>query len=293
MLGRSATPPIARDPSSRFLPWIIALMVFLAALALAAMMLLAMAIERWDRNLSGSLTVQVPPAQSDSATRQRVEEIVAILETTPGIDSAKPLDQAHLAALLEPWLGHGAAAEDLPMPQLIDVQHRPGAMPDVDAIAQRLEAVAPGVTIDDHQLWLNRLVRYVRAMEATAAATVAVIAAVAVATVMFATITRMAIHREVVDLLHLMGASDRYVARQFERHALLLGLGGGAIGLAAAALALFGLNRAAAGLGDMLFPTPQLHPRQWAVLAALPALAGLIAMLTARVTVLTRLRRLP
>lgn len=291
MLSRSASPPLTRDSSSRFLPWIIALMVFLAALALAAAMLLGGAIERWDRGLSGSLTVQVPPAQTDAQTEKRVERVVEILQVTPGIESAEPLSRAHIADLLDPWLGSGAAMEDLPLPRLIDVRRRPDAAIDVPILQERIARAAPGTSIDDHQTWLNRLVRYARAMELTATATVAIIAAVAVATVVFATLTRMSIHREVIDLLHLMGASDSYVARQFERHALSLGFGGGAIGLAIAALALLALDQAAAGLRDLLLPAPRLLPWQWGVLALLPIATGVIAMITARLTVLTRLRR--
>ena len=294
MAARSASPPLTRDSSSRFLPWIIALMVFLAAFALAAAMLLADAIERWDRGLSGSLTVQVPPAQTDQETRKRVDRVVEILRATPGIEAAEPLSREQLGDLLEPWLGSGAAAaEDLPLPRLIDVKRRPDAALDATALTERIGQAAPGAVVDDHQGWLNRLVRYARALEATASATVVIIAAVAVATVVFATLTRMSIHREVIDLLHLMGATNAYVARQFERHALLLGCGGGIIGLLAATLALLALDRAAAGLGDMLLPAPKLLPWQWAVLAALPAATGPIAMVTARVTVIARLRQVP
>ena len=294
MAASSASPPLTRDSSSRFLPWIIALMVFLAAFALAAAMLLADAIERWDRGLSGSLTVQVPPAQTDQETRKRVDRVVEILRATPGIEAAEPLSREQLGDLLEPWLGSGAAAaEDLPLPRLIDVKRRPDAALDATALTERIGQAAPGAVVDDHQGWLNRLVRYARALEATASATVVIIAAVAVATVVFATLTRMSIHREVIDLLHLMGATNAYVARQFERHALLLGCGGGIIGLLAATLALLALDRAAAGLGDMLLPAPKLLPWQWAVLAALPAATGLIAMVTARVTVIARLRQVP
>lgn len=293
MAARSASPPLTRDSSSRFLPWIIALMVFLAAFALAAAMLLADAIERWDRGLSGSLTVQVPPAQTDQETRKRVDRVVEILRATPGIEAAEPLSREQLGDLLTPWLGSGAAAEDLPLPRLIDVKRRPDAALDAEELTERIAQAAPGVVVDDHQDWLNRLVRYARALEATASATVVIIAAVAVATVVFATLTRMSIHREVIDLLHLMGATNAYVARQFERHALLLGCGGGIIGLLAASLALLALDRAAAGLGNMLLPAPKLLPWQWAVLAALPAATGLIAMVTARITVIARLRQVP
>ena len=293
MFARSASPPVTRDSASRFLPWIIALMVFVASLALAAAMLLGVAIQRWDQGLSGSLTVQVPPAQSEAQTQKRVERVVELLQGMPGIQRAAPLAREESAQLLEPWLGTGAAIEELPLPRLIDVRRQPGAELDLGALRQRITQDVPGTVVDDHQLWLSRLVRYALVLEATAGVTVAIIAGVAVATIVFVTLTRMSIHRSVIDLLHLMGATDRYVARQFERHALLLGFGGGLVGLVGAALILLALDWASAELRDMLLPTPRLVPWQWAVLASLPVLTGLIAMVTARATVLSRLRRVP
>ena len=293
MFARSAAPPLTRDSASRFLPWIIALMVFVAALALAALMLLAIAVERWDHGLSGSLTVQVPPAANEAQTRTRVERVVELLQTTPGIDRVSPLSRESIGELLRPWLGSAAAAEDLPLPRLIDVRRRGDVALDLPALTHRVTQAVPGTVVDDHGAWLSRLVRFARVLEATASLTVAIIAAVAVATVVFATLTRMSIHREVIDLLHLLGATNRYIARQFERHSFRLGLGGGVIGFAGAALVLAGLDWASSELGEMLLPTPRLLPWHWGVLAALPVITGLIAMITARMTVMSRLRRLP
>ncbi|HUZ71789.1 MAG TPA: hypothetical protein VMU87_02280, partial [Stellaceae bacterium] len=124
------------------------------------------------------------------------------------------------------------------------------------------------------------------------------IGGVAVLSVSFATRTGLAVHHDVIELLHLMGARDGYVARQFERPALRLALIGGAAGLVLAAAALLALQHAtgaAAFLGDTVTLLPALHLRgwNWAVLAALPLAAGIVAMATARLTVLATLRRLP
>ena len=319
MFARSASPPLTRDSASRFLPWIIALMIFVAALALAGVMVLGVAVDRWDRGLTGSLTVQVPPGTTNAETEARVGRVVEVLRGSPAVAAAAPLSPAEIADLLTPWLGQGAAVEELPLPRLIDVRlaDRTGSAPGIggmlmarlgiddsgkraaasraalDDLAARLARAAPGTVIDDHQSWLNGLVRYARVLEVAAVATLALITAVAVATIVFVTLTRMSIHREVIDLLHLMGATNRYVARQFERHALVLGLGGGLLGLAGAGTVLLALDWAAVQVAGMLLPAPRLAAWQWGVLAALPIATGLVAMITARATVLARLRRVP
>ena len=294
MLRAASSVDLGRDSSSRFLPWIIALMVFMAALALAAALVLQSAVKRWDAGLTGSLTVQVPPAESDRATETRLARVVEALRAAPGIAVAEPLSRERTGELLEPWLGKAAAAiEDLPLPRLVDVRLAPGATVGAKALDERLRPIAAGIATDDHQIWLARLIAYARAVEWTAIAVVSLIALVAVATVVFATLTRMRIHREVIDLLHLVGATDAFVARQFQRQALRLGFGGGVMGLAMAAGALWTVNRAAAGFEEMLLPVPHLEPWQWAVLLLLPLVTGIVAMLTARWTVLLRLSRMP
>lgn len=293
MIRSARSMPMPRDAASRFLPWIVALMVFLAALALAAMMLLGTALDRWKADISGTLTVQVPPGMEAAETDAAVARIVDLLHATPGVETAEALSGDRLAALVGPWLGEGAEVAALPLPRLIDVKLRPAARIDLDALGDRIATIAPGATVDDHQVWLGRLVRYARALEATAALVVALVGGVWVLTVLFVTLTRMSIHRSVIALLHMMGATDGYIARQFQRHALLFGFGGGILGVLAAAAALLALDRAASDLGSAILPVPRLSPRQWLVLAVLPFITALVAMLTARWTVLVQLKRMP
>ncbi|MFN4090123.1 MAG: cell division protein FtsX [Alphaproteobacteria bacterium] len=292
-LRSSRSLPMPRDAASRFLPWIVALMVFLAALALAAVMLLGTSLDRWQSNLTGTLTVQVPAGDDPDATDAAVARIVELLAATPGVEAAQALSRERLAALVAPWLGDTAEVPDLPMPRLVDVRLRPGAHIDLAMLGERLAAIATGTSVDDHQVWLGRLVRYARALEATAFVVLGLVTAVWVITVLFVTLTRMSIHRAVIALLHLMGATDAYIARQFQRHALRFGLGGGVLGVALAAAALLALDRAAADLATPILPLPRLTPEQWAVLGILPLVTALIAMLTARLTVLVQLKRMP
>lgn len=285
--------PMPKDASSRFLPWIVALMVFLAALSLAAVMLLDSSLRRWQADLTGTLTVQVPASAEPEASDQAIERMVDMLTITPGIASAEPLSQERLATLVAPWLGDDAQIAELPMPRLIDIRLKPGALVDLPALGAKLSEISPGTTVDDHQIWLERLVRYARALEATAIAVLGLVATVWVITVLFVTLTRMSIHRAVIALLHLMGATDGYIAGQFQRHALRFGFGGGLIGVLMAAGALLALDRAAVDLATPILPVPRLTPYQWAALAALPVVTAVVAMLTARLTVLIQLKRMP
>ncbi|QCO17726.1 hypothetical protein D3869_21275 (plasmid) [Azospirillum brasilense] len=292
---RNSDLPLAKDPTSRFLMWLTALMVYLAALALAGALLVSDMTRRWDSGLAGGLTVQIMPLP-DSAhappLEERTEAALTVLRATPGIATANVLSSGDVGRLLEPWLGKEAADPLLPMPRLIDVMT--SGPVDTAALSARLTSAAPGATLDDHAVWLADLRRFAGAMHLAALGIVALIGGAGVMAVVFAVRSGLAIHRHVVELLHLMGATDRYVARQFESHVIGLTLRGGMTGLLLAAGTLAGIGHAAAGLHASLLPDLATSP-WWAVaaLAAVPLAACLLAALTARWTVLRTLESMP
>jgi cell division transport system permease protein len=126
-----------------------------------------------------------------------------------------------------------------------------------------------------------------------AAAVVLLVAGAAIATVIFITRTGLSLHQEVISLLHVIGAQDSYIAKQFQEQALGLGLKGGIIGFVLAALTIGALTWLGGRLGSQLLPPLTLGLAQWAVLAVLPLAVALVGMATARVTVMRTLARLP
>lgn len=296
MFGTHRDLALDTDPARRFLPWLLAMIVFLAGIALAGMMSLAAAVERWDSGLQGTVTVQVPaPARGESAAvvQKRIDTVLDRLRATPGVASARALDLDETIKLLEPWLGSGEILRDLPLPRLIDVRVRAEAGPDMAGLAGVLAEAAPGTTVDDHRRSLGHLVALARAVELVALVIVALVAVAAVATVIFITRTGLAMHAETIELLHLIGAVDSYVARQFQGQALGVALKGGIIGLALTAATVALIQHFARTLGGGLLPSLDLSPAQWAALGAVPLAFALIAVVTARVTVMRALRQLP
>ncbi len=286
------TLPLKGDPASRFLPWIVALKVYLAALALAGALALNGAVAEWQGARAGTITVQVPPPGADDDT-DHVDAAVAVLRATPGVAQADALARAEIVALLEPWLGAGNVDVELPLPWLIDVKLDGETPLDTAALDARLKAAAPGAEIDDHGEWLPRVASAARSVQFAALAVVLAIVAATVGTVVFTTRTSLALHHDTVEVLHLIGAQDSFIARSFGRLALRLGLKGGLIGLVLAALTLAAVGTFASGLEAPLLPRLSLTPAAYLALALLPVASALVAMATARVTVLRALAAMP
>lgn len=283
------------DALRHFLPWLIAFMVYLAVLALAGVLVLNETAARWDRGITGTLTVQIaagPDTGQAGSDAARVKTVLAILRETPGIARAEAVPESAIAELLEPWLGGVGAVADLPLPRLIDVALASEGAVDLQALSRRLSTAVPGTSIDDHRMWLERLIRLIRSVKTVAVAVLGLIGIALVGTVIFTTRTGLAIHREAIEVLHLIGAQDTYIARQFAHRALMLGLQGGYAGLVLALPTLLIAGLFAHYLGASVLPQVSLGIDHWAALAVLPLGVAIIAMATAGVTVMRTLARL-
>lgn len=281
------------DPTRRFLPWIIAFMVFLAVLATAAAIIVTSAVDRWGQELAGTLTVQIPPAADGAeATQATVDAVAGLLRATPGVAEARVFDAAESRALLDPWLGIADGDTALPLPRLIDVRLRGGTNLDVEALRRSIRGYAPGAVVDDHSRWLGELTSLIRSVQLSAAAVVGVIAVAAALTVVYATRSGIEVHHPTIEVLHLIGATDAYIAGRFQRQALLLGLAGGALGYAAAALVLIVAGRVFARVEVTTLPTFTLSTEAWIALACVPLAGALISTMAARFTVTRSLRRM-
>jgi cell division transport system permease protein len=287
--------PLERDASARYLPWLIAIMVYLAALGLVGALFMNKVVARWSAGLEGAATVQIPPQDpaGGGSRAQRLDRAIEILLATRGVTDARVLEPDELAELIEPWLGAGAEYGDLPLPDLIAVTFDPAVAPDFDRLAEALAGAVPGAVVDDHQRWLARLTDMARSIELVAGSVVALVGLAAVTTVIFATRMGLSLHAPIIELLHLIGAQDSYVAAQFQSHALRLTLRGGVLGVLLAAITVALLQRIAGGLQDLPVASLALGVVDWGLLLLLPLIVAGIAMATARVTVLRTLGRLP
>jgi cell division transport system permease protein len=296
-MAGAATLPLAGDGSARFLPWLIGLMVFLATLAIGAGFAIDAALIRWDDGLRGTLTVQLPPPVAGGPLPEAaVEQVLTLLRGTNGVAGAVALDPKAEARLLQPWLGDSIDAGQLPLPVLIDVQRTESVPVYLPDLARRLGEIVSGATVETHGAWLEQMFHVARLIEAAATVVVGLIGVAAVLTVIFTTRTGLMIHAPIVSLLHMMGASDNYIARQFQWHAFRLGLRGGLIGLVPALLGFaalkYGAESGGVSVAD-LAPGLRLPILAWVLVVLLPFAMGLVGLVTARMTVLSTLARMP
>ena len=263
-------------------------MVFLSGVAVSGALSIRDSAESWRDDLSRSLTVQI--VATDKQQREKeTESALGILVDTPEILRAELLGDEEVASLLEPWLGTGDIASKLPIPALIDVYIVPGAALDVEALGQQLASVAPSALLDSHQKWLNDLLRLSDILQWISASILVLVGLTTVAIVSFATHAGLAAHRDIIEVIHLIGARDRQIARAYQWRFLAISLKGGLLGVLFVLAAFTAIYIASANLGSVLLP--RLTPSTSALIAVavLPVAAAFVTMVTVRIAVLRSL----
>jgi len=269
---------------------VIAVMCFLASISLGITLTVSNVAGEWSGDLAGVITVQVKPREGMLMDDQ-MRDALEIIRATPGIAGASRVPASSAAELLEPWLGGVALPEDIAVPQLIDVRLDPASDPDLEALTQRLQNAVPGVEVDDHFRWKARLGAFAGSLEALAIAALGLIIAATIAIVVFATRAAMEANREIIEVLHLVGARDKFIAGEFQSQFLWVGFRAGAIGAAAAAVVLIMLTIIAGGNGEFFLPGLGVTWITYPSLLLVPLLAALVSLGTARLTAVSVLGR--
>ena len=289
--GKEASIVPADSISGRALLAVIAIMTFLATLTLGAVVLVRSVAGDWQAEVAREVTIQLRPSEQRDIEAD-VRRTVALAEATPGVASVRPYTREESARLLEPWLGSGLELGELPVPRLIVVRLAAGEPPDFAALRKQLAEI-PGATLDDHRGFVDRMRLMARTAVAIGLSVLLLVLAAAMMSVMFATRGAMSTNRQIIEVLHVVGAKEGFIASEFQRHFLLLGLKGGAIG-GGAAMALFALAgvmsdwfKGSAGESQIavLFGSLSLGPEGYGAMIGLVVLVAAVTAGTSRLTV--------
>jgi cell division transport system permease protein len=295
--ARNLSPIVPRGSiAGRALVAVVAIMTFLASMTTGAVLLVSASAAEWQSEVASEITIQVRPLPGRDVERD-AQAVAEAMRTQPGIVDVRPFSKEESSKLLEPWLGTGLTLDDLPVPRVIVARVQPGSKLDLAALRNRVAQVVRSASVDDHRAWIERM----RSMTgATVLAGIGILALVIIATIIsvsFATRGAMAANRPIVEVLHFVGAGDRYIANRFLRHFLRLGLQGGVIG-GGIAMLTFGFSESIAGwfsgtpIGDQfgaLLGTFALRPSGYLALAAQAALIAAITGWASRRTLFATL----
>lgn len=274
------------------MPWVIAIMLFLTLLVAAAGLTLADAAQKGGRDLAQRVTIQI--IESDPARRSGQRAAVAkALRAMPGVVSVNPVPETEVRNLLEPWLGTGVIDADIPVPALVDARF--ASVPTnstLNELKARLRAVAPQIRIDSHSSWMAPFFDLMSALVWLSAAVLLLLLLATSAVVVLAVRSTLNTHKGTIEIMHMMGGTDLQAARLFQRRVALDALLGGIVGFGAAAAVILTLGGRFAAVEPGLLSGAAFPWYGWVVLALIPLAVMGLAMLMARWTVISALKKM-
>lgn len=291
MTTRKKELPLQDDSSNLFLQVMISIAVFLFGVTLAGVLSINSMLATWNNSILGSLTVQVMPIndvneeQAKAQTLAQQERAVELLRAKNEVEKVTPLNNEQLQKLIQPWLGDGIDVKDLPMPRLIDVKLKKGVEVDFMQWAEELAQAAPQASLDNHKLWLNKLIKFADGLKLLALTVLVLVVLITSGAIFYCTQTSLGLHKYIIEILHLMGAKDTYVAQQYAKRTAWLGLVGGIYGLILAIPTIFIIANLAKQIEGGIISEARLSFLDWSVIFSLPILSMVIAMITAYYTV--------
>ena len=286
LIARKQELPLKDDATGLFLKIMISIAVFLFAVTLAGVLAINSMLTNWNNSILGSLTVQIMPVnninqeQAREETLSHQEKTLEFLKKLPQVESATALSDNQLQMLLQPWLGDGVSVEELPTPRLIA------------KLAEQLAEVSPLASLDNHKLWLNKLIRFADGLKMLAMSILLLVIAITSGAIFYTTQTNLGLHRNIIEILHIMGAKDTYVAQQYAHRDFGIGFIGGLIGLCFAVPTIFMIAGLAEQIEGGIISDARLSFASWLLICSLPLFSAFISMITAYYTVKRTLEKM-
>lgn len=296
-MKKRADIPFSSDSSKFFIPWLSMFMVFIATLILSVAIVVYSSVQSWTDNISGSLTVQIPTYTEKGESREEkiatdIEMALTLLRSSDGITGASLLTDEQVSALMEPWIGQSDSMMELPLPKIIDVNVDSKNFPNITQLKADLYEQVPEAILDSHRAALDELVLFFENMVNLIAFILILILITTAISVIYVTKSSLSVHEKVIELIHMMGASDFYITIQFAMRSFKLTLVGSLVGfiLALPIMALF--NYFLSQMNGSFVLESQLNILQWILLASVPFLTAILSFLTAYRTVSKALKQI-
>ncbi|WP_208976234.1 cell division protein FtsX [Polycladidibacter stylochi] len=292
--GEGQPSPIVPSQAiaGRALMLVVAIMSFLACLTVGFVSIVNDAANDWTSDLVREVTIQIRPADGVNMI-QEIDRTLALVQEFPGVGGARALSDKETRDLLQPWLGAGLELDDLPVPRLILVEVADPLKLDLQELKKTVEHDIKASSVDDHRLWTRQLSAMASGTVVGGFIILALVLCSMVLSVVFATRAAMSGNKDVVEVLHFVGAEDSFIANEFQRHFLILGLKGGLIGgtfatLCFFAISLFGNSETgsvAASQLQTLFGTISVSAAGYLGILAIIFLVAILTALTSRLAV--------
>lgn len=298
MFQQPSDLPFEEDGSPYLLPWILAVMVYLAILFLVGSIVLDSVIVNWNSNVRNGFTIELSPPESDDATSlsyefKRQKLILDLLSNVPNIKKTEVISKSSFSSITDSLFTNEEEKNMYPVPTTIDVEVYDINKVDLDGIERKLSRLVPGITVKSDREWRKGFLSIATTVLGISVVIAVLIAFITIIISVFTTHTGLIIHKKIIEILRLVGAHNSYIANQFQNHALKLGLLGGVMGLLFYILSFLGIIFLMHQFELPDFTKALPYKFMWITAISFPFIVIVLMAISARITVLWELRKIP
>lgn len=290
--------PTDDEETSVFMYVLSSIYMYLFVVVLAMVMAINTMVTNWEKDILGAVTIQVSPIEDENKkiditkTEEQLNKVLQYVENAKGVKSVHILDNKTVERLMTPWLGNKIDVESLPIPRLLDVQLKEDAEINYDEMTQGLHKVSANTSIDNHRLWLNRLLKFAASLKTLALCVLLMVAGICAFSIYYSARTSLGINLNSIEILHIIGAKDDYIAKQYAKSYAKIGFFSGVIGLIFAIPSIVLVSKYGISTGSGLLNGAGLSAFHWFFMMTTPLFSLLYAMGTAYYTVRKSLEKM-
>ena len=290
--------PTQEDNTSTFVSVLTAIYMYLFVIMLAIFMAINAMASNWEKDIAGSITVQVTPIEDDNKhiddvkTKEQLNRVLQFMERISGVESVQILDDQVVEKLMSPWIGNKVDLSTLPIPRLLDVKLKPNAELNYDEITRGLRLLTTNASIDNHRLWLNRLLKFAASLKTVALAILLMVVAICAFSVYYSARTSLNINTNSIEILHIIGAKDDYIAKLYAKSYAKIGFFAGVVGLMAAVPCIILVGKYGISTGSGLLNGAGLSTTAWGIIMLTPLFSLIYSMITSYFAVLKSLEKM-
>ena len=296
--GRRKEIPLDDEETSFFMYVLSSIYTYLFVIVLAIVMAVNSMADNWEKDIMGALTVQIIPVEDENKhidqekTLEQQNKVLQFMENVSGVKSVRVLSSEDIEKLMTPWLGNKVDISELPIPALLDVGLKDDGSINYDEVTRGLKQITPNASIDNHRLWLNRLLKFASSLKHTALLVLLMVAGICALSIYYSTRTSLWINRESLEILHVVGAPDKYIAKQYALNYAKIGFFSGIIGLMAAVPCIILVGKYGISTGSGLISGARLSVLAWAIIMITPLISCAYSMATSYLTVRKSLEKM-
>ena len=297
-LMRKNEIPTEDEDTSLFMYVLSSIYMYLFVVVLAMVMAINTMVVNWEKDITGSITVQIIPVENENKridtekTQEQLNRVLQFMENVSGVKNVQLLDSKAIEKLMTPWLGNKVDVNALPIPQLLDIQLKNDANINYDELTIGLHKITPNASIDNHRLWLNRLLKFASSLKTLALSVLFMVVVICAFSIYYSARTSLGINMNTIEILHIMGAQDDYIARQYARSYAKIGFFSGVIGLMFAIPSIILVRKYGISTGSGLLNGAELSGFHWFIMMTTPVLSLGYSLITAYYTVRKSLEKM-